>query len=95
MSNTEQTVQDLHDILDSYYKVCRKRFVDAVIMQAAHYHLLTGPNTPLKLYSPSYVQDLTDDQLEAIAGEDINLRRKREQLRREITELEKARKILL
>ena len=95
MSNTSQTVQDLHDILEWYYEVSGKRFVDAVIMQAAYYHVLTGPETPLKLISPAYVHNLTESQLTDIAGEDINVRRKREQLQKEITELEKARKILL
>lgn len=46
-SNLEHTVCDLHDILRSYYKVARKRFVDNVCMQAADYHLVTGPDTPI------------------------------------------------
>lgn len=95
MSNTTHTAQDIHDILESYYEVSLKRFVDAVIMQAAHYYLLTGPKTPLKLISPSYVHNLSESQLADIAGEDFNVRRKGEQLQNEIAELEKARKIPL
>lgn len=95
MSNMKHVVQDIHDILKSYYKVARKRFVDNVCMQAADYHLVVGPNTPLKLFSPAYVHGLTIDQLEDIAGEDANLKRKRKQLKREIDELETGRKILL
>ncbi|KKZ68835.1 hypothetical protein EMCG_00006 [[Emmonsia] crescens] len=95
MSNTRHTVQDIHDILESYYKVARKRFVDNVCMQATDYHLITGPNTPLKLLSPAYILDLADHQLEDIAGEDPGLKRKRKQLKKEIDELEKGRKILL
>ena len=34
MSNDDHTIQDLHDTLKSYYKVARKRFVDAVCLQA-------------------------------------------------------------
>lgn len=30
MSNFEHTLNDLHDILEAYYKVARKRFVDNV-----------------------------------------------------------------
>ena len=37
MSNAEHVVQDLQDILESYYKVARKRFVDNVCMQATGY----------------------------------------------------------
>jgi hypothetical protein len=40
MSNIEHAVQDLHDILRSYYKVARKRFVDNICMQAAGYLLI-------------------------------------------------------
>lgn len=55
MSNTERVVQDLHDILYSYYKVARKRFVDSVCMQAADHFLINGPDTPLALFSPKFV----------------------------------------
>ncbi|KAK2734158.1 hypothetical protein FQN55_002899 [Onygenales sp. PD_40] len=95
MSNAEHTVQDLHDILESYYEVARKRFVDSVCMQAADFHLVTGPETPIKQFSPAFVQGLSPEQLEEIAGEDAKLKRKRTQLRKEIKELEAGRKILL
>ncbi|PGG97552.1 hypothetical protein AJ79_09167 [Helicocarpus griseus UAMH5409] len=95
MSNVEHTVHDLHDTLKSYYKVARKRFVDSVCMQAADYHLVTGPETPLKQFSPAFVQSLSPEQLEEIAGEDSKLKRKRAQLHKEISELEAGRKILL
>lgn len=35
MGNEEHTVQDLHDTLQSYYKVARKRFVDNLRMQVS------------------------------------------------------------
>ncbi|KKZ63827.1 hypothetical protein EMCG_01932 [[Emmonsia] crescens] len=70
MSSVERTIQDLHDILKSYYKVARKRFVDNVCMQAAVYHLVMGPQTPLKQFSPAFVQGLSPEQLKEIAGED-------------------------
>lgn len=95
MSNVERTVHDLHDILKSYYKVARKRFVDNVCMQAAVYHLVTGPQTPLKQFSPAFVQGLSPEQLKEIAREDPKLKRKRAQLRKEIGELEAGRKILM
>ncbi|CAG8983703.1 hypothetical protein HYALB_00006272 [Hymenoscyphus albidus] len=94
MSNTEHTVLDLHDILASYYKVARKRFVDTVCMQAVEYHLISGPTTPLKLFSPAFVGTLSDEQLEEIAGEDTQQKRKRKQLQKEIEDLEMGRKIL-
>ena len=93
-SNLDHTVCDLHDILHSYYKVARKRFVDNVCMQAADYHLVTGPDAPVKVFCPSFVSDLTPEQLEAIAGEHKVTRRKRAELTREIESLENGRKLL-
>ncbi|KAH7049446.1 dynamin GTPase [Macrophomina phaseolina] len=94
MSNKDHTVQDLHDILRSYYKVARKNLVDNVYKQAALYHLITGPNTPLRLFSPTWVSYLSDEQLEEIAGEDSLSKRKRQQLTKEMEDLEKGRRIL-
>jgi hypothetical protein len=70
IGNIEHTVRDLHDILNSYYRVARKRFVDTVCMQATDYHLVTGPDTPLGVFSSGFVVDLTPEQLEMMAGED-------------------------
>ncbi|KAK4862607.1 hypothetical protein LT330_002740 [Penicillium expansum] len=94
MSNSEQTVEDIHDILKSYYKVARKRFVDNVCMQAADFHLVTGPEAPMNIFSPSWVYCLTDEQLEHIAGEELSIRRKRHRLQKETKDLEAGRKIL-
>lgn len=94
LSNLEHTVCDLHDILKSYYKVARKRFVDNVCMQAADFYLVTGPDTPVRVFSPKFVSKLSTEQLETIAGEDISRKRKRAELEREIKSLEKARKFL-
>ena len=94
LSNLEHTVCDLHDILKSYYKVAHKRFVDNVCMQAADFHLVTGPDTPVRVFSPKFVSKLSPEQLETIAGEDISRKRKRAELEREIKSLEKARKFL-
>jgi hypothetical protein len=94
MSNTHHVVQEVHDILKSYYKVARKRFVDSLCMQAANYHLVTGPNSPLRLFGPSFVAKLTETQLREIAGEDAALRKKRESLVKKITGLEAGKKVL-
>jgi hypothetical protein len=42
MSNDDHTIQDLHNTLKPYYKVARKRFVDAVCLQAVDHFLLRG-----------------------------------------------------
>ncbi|KAF7590639.1 hypothetical protein BBP40_002587 [Aspergillus hancockii] len=95
MSNSEYTIQDIHDILQSYYNVARNRFVDNICIQAADYYLVNGPETPMKLFSPSFVNKLSKDKLAEIAGEDASVRRRRQNLKKEIRELEDGRKILL
>ncbi|MCJ1242979.1 hypothetical protein MMC30_000175 [Trapelia coarctata] len=95
MSNQRNLVWDIHDILKSYYKVARKRFVDNVCMQAADDLLVTGPKTPLKLFSPEFVGRLTDSELEEIAGENAALKRERARLNKEIQNLDAGRKILV
>ena len=94
-SNLKHTVDDLHDILHSYYKVARKRFVDIVCMQATDYFLVTGDDAPIKVFSPKLVSELTNEQLEAIAGEDLVSKRKREDLKRKIENLEFGKRIAL
>lgn len=56
--NAEYTIQDKHDILQSYYRVCRKRFVDTIIMQCADYHLVTGEASPLRVFTPVFISSL-------------------------------------
>ncbi|KAL8650282.1 MAG: hypothetical protein Q9210_003915 [Variospora velana] len=95
VSNVENNVQRLHDILKSYYKVAYKRFVDNVCMQAADFHLVRGPDTAVKVFSPAFVSDLTPEQLERIAGEDAATKRKRADLSRQLENLKKAKNLLL
>ncbi len=95
VSNAEHTVQDIHDILEAYYKVARKRFVDVVCMQGADYHLVSGPETSVGLFSPAFVTELKPDALEMIAGESVSTRKKRTELIRKIGNLESGKKILM
>ncbi|KAL2814042.1 P-loop containing nucleoside triphosphate hydrolase protein [Aspergillus granulosus] len=95
MSNAQHAVREIHDILMSYYKVSRKRFVDNMCMQVVDFHLISGPDTPMSLFTPSFVTALTDEELEEIAGEEAHIRRKRAQLKKEISDLEAGRKIVL
>ena len=94
MTNMEHIVQDIHDILLSYYEIARKRFVDNVCMHAVDHFLVNGSETPLTLFSPAFVSGLDADQLENIAGEDILTKRTRQQLKKEIHSLEAGRRIL-
>ncbi|KAK1992733.1 interferon-induced GTP-binding protein Mx1 [Colletotrichum falcatum] len=79
-SNAEQVREDIHDILRSYYKVARKRFVDVVLQQVIFHFLLDARDGPLKVFSPNLVMGLDDKQLRMIAGEDSATQEKREHL---------------
>jgi hypothetical protein len=94
MGNVEHTILDIHSILKAYYKVARKRFIDTVCMQGTDYHLLSGDDSPLRIFSPLFVSELTDKQLESIAGEDPSTKRARKILEFEIEALEKGKKHL-
>ncbi len=94
MNNTEHTVQDIHDILKSYYKVARKRFVDTVCMQGSDFHLLMGDVSPLRIFGTKFVSNLSPAQLDIIAGEEASIKQLRKSLTNEINALEEGKKIL-
>ncbi|KAL8969301.1 MAG: hypothetical protein Q9183_002068 [Haloplaca sp. 2 TL-2023] len=94
-SNLDNTIQQLHDILESYYKVARKRFVDNICMQVTDRHLMRGRDTAVRVFSPNFVTDLTPAQMDQIAGEDVLTKRKRAELTREIENLRAAKKLLV
>jgi hypothetical protein len=94
MSNEEHIVQDIHNILKSYYKVRRKTFVDSVCRQSVIYYLLECDEGPLALFSPIVVNQLSAAALEEIAGEAPGLKRSRAQLTKEVASLTKAGRIL-
>lgn len=63
-------------------------------MQSAGHFLVTGANTPLKLFSATFVGSLTEEQLKTIAGEEPAARKRRKRLQEEIADLETGRRIL-
>jgi hypothetical protein len=92
--NGQHMREDILDILMSYYKVTRKRFVDNVCNQVINHFLLEGDESPLKILSPELVMGLDNEQLELIAGEEAETRRQRQVSGSSIKELEAAVKIL-
>ena len=92
--SSDYSIQEIHDILKSYYHIARERFVDNCYTQAVGHFLVTGRDTPLKLFSSNFVTELSEQQLEDIAGEEAATKRKRKQLEKEIVDLENGRKVL-
>lgn len=59
------------------------------------YHLVTGPDTPVKVFTPKFVSELSDEQLKRIAGEDTAIHRRRAELARDIEDLTKGIEVLI
>ncbi|KAL4880632.1 P-loop containing nucleoside triphosphate hydrolase protein [Aspergillus karnatakaensis] len=95
LSNLDFMLGQVHDILRAYYFVAQTRFVDNVCMQSANYFLLSGPKSPIKLLSPTFIYRLSNQELEDVAGEDPVIHRQRLQYTKEMEDLEVARKIIL
>ena len=94
MSNDDHTIQDLHDTLKSYYKVARKRFVDAVCLQAVDHFLVSSKTSPLWIFSPRFIGSMSDAELHQIAGDEDETIRRRDKLETELATLKDGEKIL-
>lgn len=92
--NGQQVCEDILDTLMSYYKVARKRFVDVVCQQVIYHFLMDSDESPLRIFSPDLVMGLDAEELEMVAGEDADSRRRRDILKREMGSLEEALRIL-
>lgn len=94
MDNHEHVCDDILDTVESYYKVARKRFVDTLCQHVVYHMLLVGPDSPLTVLSPEGILGVSQDQLEAIAGDDAVIRSQRGILRRQVESLDEAIKVL-
>ncbi|KAL6233526.1 hypothetical protein BDW75DRAFT_241925 [Aspergillus navahoensis] len=68
LSNEDQAVNDIHDILKAYYKVAIKRFADNVVIQIVERYIL-GKDGPVRALCSNMVNDLGEGELLEIAGE--------------------------
>ncbi|KAK0701780.1 hypothetical protein B0T26DRAFT_744791 [Lasiosphaeria miniovina] len=93
-SNSDQIKEEIHDIMEAYYKVAHKRFVDIFCQQVVHYYLLDSLDSPLKVLTPALIMTMTDSTLDRIAGETQAARRERQRLQTEIEGLEAALQVL-
>jgi hypothetical protein len=94
ISNDDHMVQELHDTLKSYYKVARKRFVDAVCLQAVDHFLVSGKSSPLWTFSPHFISKMSDTELHQIAGDKDETIRRRNMLETELSSLKAGEEIL-
>ncbi|KAK1991093.1 interferon-induced GTP-binding protein Mx2 [Colletotrichum falcatum] len=93
-SNAAHAKEAIHDTLKAHYKVAQKRFIDNIFNLVVSSKLLSGPGSPLSLFSEQWPFDLVTEKLVLVAGESRQTRESRETLKKEIQHLETARKIL-
>ncbi len=86
--------EEVHDLIKSYYEVARDRFIDNIYLQIITHHLVSGEQSPLRLFSEAWVLGLAQERLDAIAGESSQTRSQRERLTRRIQDLSEAVAIL-
>ncbi|PTB58443.1 hypothetical protein M431DRAFT_3404 [Trichoderma harzianum CBS 226.95] len=67
LSNEDQAVNDIHDVLKAYYKVAIKRFGDYVVVSVVE--RLMGDQGALKFFSSEHIGGLSDLQLAEMAAE--------------------------
>lgn len=91
ISNTRRSI---HDVLHTFYGIARSRFVDVVCQQVIDHFLLHAPDGPLAALSEEVVLHMTPEQLEAISGEDMVSRDRREKLTKDVGNLRKALRVL-
>ncbi|KAJ4326279.1 hypothetical protein N0V84_003145 [Fusarium piperis] len=88
------TCRNIHDVLHTFYDFARTRFVDVVCQQVIDHFLLYAHNGPLTVLSEELILQMTPENLEAIAGEEMCDRDRREKLTQDIANLKEALKIL-
>lgn len=89
LSNEDQAVYDIHDILKAYYKVALKRFMDNVIQQVVE-RIHLGSEGSVKAITPEYAGSLSDSELLDIAAESYATSSTRTDIGYKLERLEKA-----
>jgi hypothetical protein len=89
LSNEDQAVNDIHDILKAYYQVAMKRFMDNVIVQVVE-RIYLGDDGRVKAISPEYVGSLSETDLSDIAAESYATSSARTDICYRLERLEKA-----
>lgn len=89
LSNEDQAVNDIHDILKAYCKVALKRLMDNMVLQVIE-RIYLGSNGPVRAISPEYVGTLSDTELADIAAESYATSSTRTEIGYKLQRLDKA-----
>ncbi|QBZ58491.1 hypothetical protein PoMZ_03444 [Pyricularia oryzae] len=89
-STAENMQEYIHDVLESYYKVSIKRFINNISLHIVYHDLLYAESSPLNVFNSKFVHGLGEAQLEQIAGESSLVRMERERLAQDIASFRAA-----
>ncbi|KAJ6780592.1 hypothetical protein PWT90_07119 [Aphanocladium album] len=90
----KHTIEEVHDLIKSYYEVARDRFIDNLYLQSIAHTLISEQNGPLGIFTDQWVLSLDPEHLDAIAGESFHTRERRQMLTKRIRDLTEAVAIL-
>lgn len=93
-SNDSRIVHEIHDLLDAYYTVALTRFTENVFRKVGGALFTSGRNTPLRLFSSSFIHNLTDEKILQLARETSKTTRDRARLLDKKAKLERAKEIM-
>ncbi|KAL8669365.1 MAG: hypothetical protein Q9168_006042 [Polycauliona sp. 1 TL-2023] len=94
MSNAQNLEDDIHDILKSYYELALRAFVEYVNQHVVESYL-TDSDGPVLFFNPAYVSQLSQESIEELGAEDVNIISKRKELQETMERLDRAEKIAL
>lgn len=89
-STAENMQEYIHGVLESYYKVSIKRFINNISLHIVYHDLLYAESSPLNVFNSKFVHGLGEAQLEQIAGESSLVRMERERLAQDIASFRAA-----
>lgn len=89
-TNEQHLREEIHDKLQSYYHLAVERIKDNIFRQAVGHHLLTGPSSPLAVFSQEWVINLDAERLQFIAGEKEAAKKRRQILNKNSKDLKAA-----
>ena len=89
LSNEDQAINDIHDILKAYYKVALKRFTDNIVMQVVERCYLSSKG-PVKSISAEYIGGLSDTDLAHLAAENYATSSSRNDINAKLVRLERV-----
>lgn len=93
-TNAEYLQDEIHHILHAYYNLALDRYIDNIFQLSVDYHLLNGPESPLKVFTQDWVLGLDPEKLEEIAGESKSTKRNRSRVKKKLADMEEALKVL-